>query len=57
MESPPNGFFGIRDFPYLKAGIGDFKAKWRRDSRDESIHGITELTENLGQHDGIEEPF
>ena len=53
----PNRFFGIRDFPYLKAGIRDFKAKWGRDSRVESIHGITGLTENLGCHDGIEEPF
>ena len=23
----PNNFFGIRDFPYLKLGIQDFKAK------------------------------
>ena len=28
----PNRFSGIRDFPYLKLGIRDFKAKSRRDS-------------------------
>ena len=28
----PNRFFGIWDFPYLKLGIKDFKAKSRRDS-------------------------
>ena len=27
-----NRFFGIRDFPYLKLGIRDLKAKSRRDS-------------------------
>lgn len=25
-------FFGIRDLPYLKAGIWDFNENWRRDS-------------------------
>ena len=25
-----NRFFRIQDFPYLKAGIQDFKAKWER---------------------------
>ena len=33
----PNTFFGIRDFPYLKLGTRDFKAKWGRDSGFESI--------------------
>ena len=28
----PNRFFGIWDFPYLKLGIKDFKAKSGRDS-------------------------
>lgn len=25
-----NKFFGMRDLPYLKAGIRNFKARWRR---------------------------
>ena len=28
----PKSFLGIRDFPYLKLGIWDFKAKSGRDS-------------------------
>ena len=31
-ERVPDNFFGIRDFPYLKLRIQDFKAKSRRDS-------------------------
>ena len=28
----PKRLCGIRDFPYLKPGVRDFKAEWGRDS-------------------------
>ena len=61
----PNRFFGIREFPYLKLGIRDFKAKSRRDSGlkvcaggglPKITLGITGLHEVFGQDYGIEEP-
>ena len=32
QNSVPNRIFGMPDFPYLKARMQDFKAKWGRDS-------------------------
>ena len=61
----PSGFFGIRDFPYLKRGIQDFKAKSGRDSglkvragdgMPKTTLGITGLLEMLGRDYGIKEP-
>ena len=60
-----NRFFGMRDFPYLKLGIRDLKAKSGRDSglkvyvRDgmpKITLRITGLHEILGRDYGIEEP-
>ena len=54
-------FFGIRGFPYLKLGIGDFKAKSGRDSGLKVCAGgglpkitrrITGLHEVLGRNYG-----
>ena len=59
-------FFGMRDFPYLRLGIRDFKAKSGRDCGlkvcagggvPEITHGITGLPEILGRGDGIEKPY
>ena len=56
----------MRDFPYLKLGIRDLKAKSGRDSglkvyaRDgmpKITLGITGLHEILGRDYGIEEPY
>ena len=54
------GFFGMRDFSYLKTGTRDFEAKRGRDSglkicseRGITI-GITGLQENIGRDDLIE---
>ena len=57
-----NKFFGMRDFPYLRLGIRDFKAKSGRDSglkvcaggvvRNITL-GITGLPEILGRDYGI----
>ena len=33
LKSVLNRLFGIRELPYLKAGIRDFKAKWGQDLR------------------------
>ena len=61
-----NGIFGIRDFPYLKLGIRDLKAKSGRDSglkvyarggMPKITLGITGLHEILGRDYGIEEPY
>ena len=61
-----NRFFGIRDFPYLKLGIRDLKAKSGRDSglkvyarggMPKITLGITRLHEVLGHDYGIEEPY
>ena len=62
-----NSFFWIRDSPYLKAVIWDFKAKWGWDSglkacagscgMLEITFGITGLGENLRRDDGIEESY
>ena len=58
--------FGIRDFPYLKLGIRDLKAKSGRDSGLKVyVRGgmpkitlrITGLHEVLGRDYGIEEPY
>ena len=59
-------FFGIREFPYLKLGIRDFKAKSGRDSglkvcagggSPKTTRGILGLHELLGRDYGIEEPY
>ena len=61
-----NRFFGIRDFPYLKLGIRDLKAKSGRDSglkvyarggMPKITLGITELHEILSRDYGIEETY
>ena len=51
----PNRFFGILDFPYLRLGIRDLKAKWAR--LPEMTLWITGLHEILGRDHGIEEPY
>ena len=52
-----NRFYGIRDFPYLKLGIRDLKAKSRRDSglkvcagggTPKITRGITGLKDPIG---------
>ena len=57
-----NNFFGIRDLLYLKAGIRNFKARWRRNLglkvwmgcvMPKIANGSTELSENLGRDDAI----
>ena len=59
-------FIGIRDLPYLKAGIWDFNENWRRDSglkvcmeyvMPKITIGITGLRENWGRDNRIEEPY
>ena len=61
-----NRIFGIRDFPYLKLGIRDLKAKSGRDSglkvyarggMPKITLGITGLHEILGRDYGIEKPY
>ena len=61
-----NRFFGIRDFPYLKLGIWDLKAKSAQDSglkvyarggMPKITLGITGLHEILGRDYGIEEAY
>ena len=61
-----NKFFGMWDFPYLRLGIRDFKAKSRRDSglkvcagggMPKVTLGITGLPEILGRDYGIEKPY
>ena len=61
-----NKFFGMRDFPYLRLGIRDFKGKSVRDSglkvcagggMPKVTLGITGLPENLGRDYGIEKPY
>ena len=56
----------MRDFPYLRLGIRDFKAKSGRDSglkvcgggaMPKVTLGITGLPEILGRGYGIEKPF
>ena len=62
----PNRFFGTWDFPYLKLGIWDFKAKSGRDSglklregggMPKMTLGIMGLDEILGRDYGTEEPY
>ena len=57
-----NRFFGIRDLPYLKAEIRNFKARWRPNLglkvwmgcvMPKIAIGSTGLSENLGQDDAI----
>ena len=57
-ESSPQRFFVIRDLPYLKAGIQDFKTKWGWDSelRTANWLGMRD-TENSLWDDGIERKF
>ena len=59
-------FFGIREFPNLKPGIRDFKAKSGLDSGlkvcaggglPKITRGITGWHEVLGRDYGIEEPY
>ena len=61
-----NRFYEIRDFPYLKLGIRELRAKSRRDSRlkvcgrvrmPEMTLGITGLHEILSRDYGIEGPY
>ena len=61
-----NRFFGIRDFPYLKLRIRDFKAKSGRDSGLKVCAGgampkitlwFTGLQEAFGRDYGIAEPY
>ena len=61
-----NRFYGIRDFPYLKLGIRDLRAKSRRDSglkvcgrvrMPEITLEITGLHEILSRDYGIEGPY
>ena len=60
-----NKYFGIRDLPYLKAGIRNFKARWRRNLGLKVWMGCvmpkiaiwsTGLSENLGWDDEIKKP-
>ena len=60
------GFFGIRDFPHLKLGIRDLKAKSERDlglkvcaggGMPKITLGITGLHEVLGRDYGTENPI
>ena len=62
----PNRFSWIRDFPSLKLGIRNFKAKSGRDSglkvcagggMPKIALGITGLLEILDRDYGIEEPY
>ena len=62
----PNRLFGIRDFPYLKLGIRDFKTKSGRDSglkvclgggMPKITLGIMGLHNILGRDYWIEEPY
>ena len=57
-----NNFFGIRDLLYLKAGIRNFKARWRRNLglkvwmgcvMPKIAIGSTGLSENLGRDGAI----
>ena len=66
LQRVTNRFFGILDFPYLKLGIRDLKAKSGRDSglkvyarggMPKITLGITGLHEILGRDYGIEEPY
>ena len=66
LERVLNRFYGIRDFPYLKFGIRDLRAKSRRDSglklsgqvrMPEMTLGITGLHEILSRDYGIEGPY
>ena len=61
-----NKFFGMRDFPYLRLGIRDFKGKSERDSRfkvcagggmPKVTLGITGLPEIWGRDHGIEKLY
>ena len=61
-----NKFFGMRDSPYLRLGIRDFKAKSGRDSglkvcagggMPKVTLGITGLPQILGGDYGIEKPY
>ena len=61
-----NRFFGIRDFPYLKLGIRNLKAKsggvsglkvWQGGEIPKITVGITGLHETLGRDYGIEKPY
>ena len=61
-----NRFFGIRDFPHLKLGIRDFKAKSERDlglkvcaggGMPKITLGITGLLEVLGRDYRSEKPY
>ena len=56
----------MRDFPYLRLGIRDFKGKSGRDlglklcaggGMPKVTLGITGLPENLGRDYGIEKPY
>ena len=64
----PKRFFGILDFPYLKLGIQDFKAKrrtkfgfeimrWMWVAKNTLTIGITGLNEILGRDYGNEELY
>ena len=61
-----NRFFGIQDFPYVKLGIRDLKAKsggvsglkvWQGGEIPKITLGIAGLHETLGRDYGIEKPY
>ena len=66
MNEGPNRFFGIRDSPYFKVGIQDFKSilgarfgieRMHRMRDVENNPEITGLGKNLGRDDGIKDPI
>jgi len=58
-----NRFFEMRDLPYLKASIRDFKGKWGRDSGLKACiaHGIRDITigitPSFRSGNGIKDPY
>ena len=65
MNEGPNRFFGIRDSPYFKVGIRDFKSILGARFGIERMHGMQDaennprdygIGENLGGDHGIKEP-
>ena len=54
----PSEFFGMRDFPYLRRGIREFKAKSGRDSGLKVCAGggVPKIKNNPRDY-GIEKPY
>ena len=66
MNEVSNRFFGIRDSPYFKVGIRDFKSILEARFGIERMHGMRDaennpqdygIGESLGRDDGIKEPY